>query len=226
MRVEMDITYNDLGLAQPEGGAEEVGSLMFEGSWMLNERKMPMPDDVSKIQLIDRQTGEIFTFKTREELSHFKYQRYMKRYLRTIHEHGWFDKRFIYEESFQMPFLISGPGIKPESTCDDIISNVDFAPTWLEVAGLRIPNYMQGDSFLASLRGTAKQSEDGVAYHRYWMHAEKIHNAYAHYGIRDKRYKLIFWYNEGYGLPGASAGGEEQEWELFDCKKDPMELFN
>jgi arylsulfatase A-like enzyme len=84
MRVEMDITYNDLGLAQPEGGGEEVGSLMMEGVWHLNERKIPMPEDVTKMRLIDRQTGEVFTFKTRAELSHFKYQRYMKRYLRTI----------------------------------------------------------------------------------------------------------------------------------------------
>jgi arylsulfatase A-like enzyme len=77
-----------------------------------------------------------------------------------------------------MPFLIKGPGIKPGSICDDIISNVDFAPTWLEAAGVRVPSYMQGESFLDSLRGTAKQSPDAVAYHRYWMHAEKNHNAY------------------------------------------------
>ena len=146
-----------------------------------------------------------------------------------------------------MPFLIKAPGIKPGSICNDIISNVDFAPTWLEFAGLRAPSYMQGDSFLSSCKGTAvAQSEDAVAYHRYWMHGELIHNAYvrfhphvsssiliisscfeqAHYGIRNSRYKLIFWYNEGYGLPGTREGGEEQEWELFDCEKDPMELFN
>ncbi len=144
-----------------------------------------------------------------------------------------------------MPFLVKGPGIKPGSVSSDIVSNVDFAPTWLDYAGLRIPSYMQGDSFKVSLLGARKepQSEDAVAYHRYWMHREATHNSYvrspeqfvvtdtlttqqAHYGIRTKRYKLIFWYNQGFGLEGTQLGGEEQEWELFDCDEDPMELFN
>lgn len=58
------------------------------------------------------------------------------------------------------------------------------------------------------------------------MHNDSIHNAYAHYGIRDQRYKLIYWYNEGFDMPGAGAGGQEREWELFDCLEDPLELFN
>jgi arylsulfatase A-like enzyme len=58
------------------------------------------------------------------------------------------------------------------------------------------------------------------------MHRDAEHNAYAHYGVRDQKYKLIYWYNEGYDLPGTSAGGQPREWELFDCEKDPLELFN
>ena len=80
-----------------------------------------------------------------------------------------------------MPFLIKGPGIQPGSICNHIISNVDFAPTWLEFAGLRKPSYMQGDSFLGKLLGHASDQRDEdevVAYHRYWMHAEDMHNAY------------------------------------------------
>ena len=65
-----------------------------------------------------------------------------------------------------------------------------------------------------------------ITYHRYWMHRDPDHNAYAHYGIRTQDYKLIYWYNEGYDLPGTNHGGEDREWELFDCKKDPLELFN
>ena len=139
MRVEMDITYYDLGLAQPDGGEEEVGPLFFPEMPHLTDRKIPMPDDVRKMRpLICKHTGERFTFTTRDELSKWKYQRYMQRYLQTIQsiddnvgrlldylessglaentlvmytsdqgfflgEHGWFDKRFIYEESFQMP---------------------------------------------------------------------------------------------------------------------------
>ena len=58
------------------------------------------------------------------------------------------------------------------------------------------------------------------------MHKDPDHNAYAHYGIRNQRYKLIYWYNDGFGLPGTSDGIEDKEWELFDCKEDPLGLFN
>ena len=87
MRVEMDLTYFDLGLAQPDGGAEEVGELMVSGpGWsVIRDRKVPNPKDVTKMRpLIDHQTGETFTFKTQAELKRWKYQRYMKRYCRTI----------------------------------------------------------------------------------------------------------------------------------------------
>lgn len=143
-------------------------------------------------------------------------------------EHGWFDKRFMYEESFQMPFLIRYPaGIKAGSICDNIICNVDFAPTFLDYAQLPVPSYMQGESFRALLNGKTPPDWQQIAYHRYWMHNDIIHHAYAHYGARDQRYKLIYWYNDDMGLRGARPGGEEhREWELFDCHKDPLELLN
>ena len=95
-------------------------------------------------------------------------------------EHGWHDKRYMYEESFMMPFIIRAPGINPGSICDDIICNVDFAATWLDFAGLPIPSQMQGESFLGSLMNsrTEPQSLDAVAYHRYWMHRESNTNTY------------------------------------------------
>jgi len=215
------------------------------------------------MRLIDKDDGTLFTFKSREELAEFKYQRYMQRYLRTIQsiddntghildyldeegladntiviytsdqgfflgEHGWFDKRFMYEESFQMPFMIRWPKeIEAGSVCNDIICNVDFAPLFLECAGLRIPSYMQGVSFRKLLQGKTPADWQQVAYHRYWMHNDVIHEAYAHYGVRDQRYKLIYWYNEDFGLEGARpADAEHKEWELFDCQEDPLELFN
>ena len=258
MRIKDDMKYADLGLVQPEGGFE-VGERTMPAS---ADRKIPNPADVSGLRLIDKDTGEVFTFEDSTELAHFKYQRYIKRYLRTIHsidesvgrildyldnnglsdntiviytsdqgfflgEHGWFDKRFMYEESFQMPFLVRYPKeIAAGTVCDNIICNVDFAPTFLDLAGLTIPTYMQGKSFRTLLNGKTPREWQEVAYHRYWMHRDMDHNAYSHYGIRNQRYKLIYWYNEGYNLPGTNHGGEDREWELFDCIEDPLELFN
>lgn len=124
--------------------------------------------------------------------------------------------------------------IKAGSINNDIISNVDFAPTWLEMAGVRQPSYLQGYSFLPLLQGRTPADWQKVAYHRYWMNADRTHNALAHYGIRDQRYKLIFWYADDLGIEGAhpTEPGQgvdmhgEKEWELFDCREDPSELFN
>jgi len=258
MRIKDDMKYADLGLVQPEGG-REVGERTMQSS---THRKVPNPTDVTSLRLIDKDSGEIFTFTTQKELSHFKYQRYLKRYLRTIEsidesvgrvldyledanladntiviytsdqgfflgEHGWFDKRFMYEESFQMPFLIRFPQeINAGEVCKNVICNVDFAPTFLDFAQLITPSYMQGKSFRSILANNLAGEWQDVAYHRYWMHRDPDHNAYSHYGIRNQRYKLIYWYNEGYDLPGTNHGGEDTEWELFDCEKDPLELFS
>ena len=258
MRIKDDLTYDDLGLVQPEGG-REVGEKSRPFS---SKRKIPNPEDASALCLIDKITGEKFRFNSREELSQFKYQRYIKRYLRTITsidesvgrlldfldthnlakdtlvvytsdqgfflgEHGWFDKRFMYEESLQMPFLARFPSeVAAGSICSQIACNVDFAPTFLDFAGLTIPSYMQGESLRPLLNQTDIQNWQQVAYHRYWMHRDPDHNAYSHYGIRTQKYKLIYWYNEGFDLPGTNHGGEDKEWELFDCEQDPLELFN
>ena len=142
-------------------------------------------------------------------------------------EHGWFDKRFMYEESYQMPFLCRYPAAIPAGiSADDLSCNVDFAPTFLDYAGMSVPSYMQGRSLRPVLEGRTPEDWDQLAYHRYWMHADIIHNAYAHYGVRDRRYKLIYWYNDDLGQSGARPNGAKAEWELFDCEKDPHELFN
>lgn len=259
MRVAEDLTYQDLGLVQPDGG-DKVGERVVQEA-SSSQRKIPA--DFSDLRLIDKDDGRVFTFESGAELAEFKFQRYMQRYLRTIHsidvnvgrmlqyldengltdntiviyssdqgfflgEHGWFDKRFMYEESFQMPFLIRYPAeIAAGSVCDDIICNADFAPTFLDFARLRLPTYMQGVTFRSLLQGRTPSNWQQIAYHRYWMHNDIIHNAYAHYGVRNQRYKLIYWYNEDFGIKGARPGAaEEKEWELFDCEEDPLELFN
>lgn len=262
MRVAEDMTYFDLGLVQVDGGRKRVGEKMTD-LFDVVDRKIPSPEDVTKMRLVDKEALEIFTFKTPSELAEFKYQRYMQRYLRTIQsiddnvgrlldyldssnlakntmviytsdqgfflgEHGWFDKRFMYEESFQMPFLIRYPDvIKPGTICDDLTSNVDFAPTFCDFANIRIPTYMQGLSIRPLLSQKTPSDWQQVAYHRYWMHNDQTHHAYAHYGCRDQRYKLIYWYNEPLDVEGANPGdADHKEWELFDCEEDPLELFN
>lgn len=142
-------------------------------------------------------------------------------------EHGWFDKRFIYEESFQMPFLVRFPKeIKAGSVNTDMVSNVDFAPTWLDIAGLTIPNFVQGRSIRPLTQGNTPEDWTDIAYHRYWMNNDDIHEARAHYGIRSHEYKLVYWYNDPLGEEGAREDHLPPEWELFDLKKDPLELFN
>lgn len=127
-----------------------------------------------------------------------------------------------------MPLLIRHPAlIAPNTVCNAIVSNVDFAPTWLDLAGQPLPNYMQGRSFRPLLRGAATPPDwQTVAYHRYWMHNDSPHECRAHYGVRGQRYKIIYWYNLDYGLAGTRPGGEPPEWELFDCERDPLELLN
>jgi arylsulfatase A-like enzyme len=258
MRIRADMTYRDLGLVQPEGG-DEVGEPFGPGQ---TDRKIPDPDDVSELVLIDQLTGENFRFESKSQLAAFKYQRYIKRYLRTVAsidenvgrlldwlddagltentiviytsdqgfflgEHGWFDKRFMYEESLQMPFLIRYPdGIEAGSVSDEIATNVDFAPTFLDYAGVPVPSYMQGRSMRPILEGDAGPDWQTSAYHRYWMHKDEFHDAWAHYGLRNQRYKLIYWYNKALGQAGTMEGDEPPEWELFDCEADPLELFN
>ena len=178
-----------------------------------------------------------------EALKKWKYQRFIKDYLRCIRgvddavgrmldyldasglatntiviytsdqgfylgEHGWFDKRFMYEESFRMPFLMYWPGhVEGGGVNTDLLMNVDFAPTLLDAAGVNIPEDIQGKSFAFGSPG-----RKAVYYHYYefpfWHHVQP------HYGIRTDRYKLIHYY---YSM---------DEWELFDLKKDPHELNN
>ena len=128
-------------------------------------------------------------------------------------DHDWFDKRFMYEESLRMPFLIRYPGhIKSGTVNDGMILNVDFAPTLMEFAGLDIPSDIQGRSFAALLRGERPKDWRTAMYYRYY-HYPQDHRVQPHYGIRTERYKLIYF-------------NKIDQWELFDLEKDPRELSN
>ena len=128
-------------------------------------------------------------------------------------EHGWFDKRFIYDESFKTPLLIKWPGhIAPGSTNDEMVQNLDFAQTLLEVADIKAPEAMQGESLLPLLKGEDTWTREAVYYHYYEYPA--VHMVKRHYGIVSKTFKLIHFYYD------------VDEWELYDRMKDPSELNN
>ncbi|MFC2081031.1 sulfatase [Bacteroidota bacterium] len=129
-------------------------------------------------------------------------------------EHGWFDKRFIYNESFKTPLLAKWPGvIKPGSSSDQMVQNLDFAQTILDAAGLEQPADMQGESLLPLFRGEESAwDRDAIYYHYYEYPA--IHMVKRHYGIVTREYKLAHFYYD------------VDEWELYDRLKDPLELKN
>ena len=178
-------------------------------------------------------------------LVRWKYQRYIKDYLRTIAsvddnvgrllryldetglaentivvyssdqgfylgEHGWFDKRWMYEESLKTPLLVRWPGVVAAgSTNTDMVSNLDFPATLLNAAGVDVPHDMQGRSFVPMLRGETPADWRKSFYYHYYE--KGIHNVAPHEGVRTERHKLIHYY-------------ETDEWELFDLEVDPNEI--
>lgn len=142
-------------------------------------------------------------------------------------DHGWFDKRLMYEESLSMPLLISYPkAISANSVCDDIVVNVDFGPTLLEFCGITVPDHVQGSSFASQVTGRPAKDWPTSMYYRYWMHNDASHACPAHFGVRTKTHKLICYYNEPLDQPGAQGPANPVEWELFDLVKDPLEVNN
>ncbi|MHC4155406.1 MAG: sulfatase family protein [Planctomycetota bacterium] len=166
------------------------------------------------------------------------YQHFIKAYLRCtiviytsdqgvfLGEHGLFDKRFMYEESLRMPLIVRYPRqIKAGSASDDIVLNVDFAETFLDYAGAPAPSDMQGGSLRPLLRGDRPKDWRTSMYYRYWMHGAHF-NVAGHFGVRTKRYKLIYYYGLPLNAKGAKKKPTPPEWELFDLRKDPKEMRN
>ena len=139
-------------------------------------------------------------------------------------DHGWYDKRFMYEESLRMPFIVRYPrAVGAGSSTHAMALNIDFAETWLDYAGLQIPDDMQGSSLRPIFEGETPDDWRESMYYRYWMHLSH-HHVPAHYGIRTHRYKLIYYYGEALGTSGSVNQSTEPEWELFDLEKDPNEM--
>jgi arylsulfatase A-like enzyme len=140
-------------------------------------------------------------------------------------DHGWYDKRFMYEESLRMPMLVRyPPEVPPGSVTSRMALNVDFAPTFLGLAGVPIPDFMQGRALRPVLRGEEPADWRTSMYYRYWIHMDVMHNVWAHYGVRTDRYKLVYYYAQACGTSGAKDEPRPPEWELFDLEQDPQEL--
>ena len=190
---------------------------------------------------------------TPEQIIQWKYQRYVKDYLRCVKsvddsvgkvldyldqsglaentvviyssdqgwylgEHGWYDKRWMYEESLKTPLLVRWPGIvKPKSTNDDIVSNLDFAETFLNIAGVDVPADMQGKSLVPILKGQTPEDWRSAFYYHYYENPG-AHNVARHYGVTDGKHKLIHFY--------ALEGEKLDDWELYDLTRDPNEMKN
>ena len=187
---------------------------MDEAAQMRWKYQRYMQDYLGCIAAVDESVGTLLDYLDEAGLAENTVVVYTSDQGFFLGEHGWFDKRFIYNESFKTPLLIRWPGVvEPGSTSDQMVQNLDFAQTFLEMAGIEAPSDMQGESMVPLLKGDIKGwDRDAVYYHYYEYPA--VHMVKRHYGIVTREYKLVHFYYD------------VDEWELYDRRKDPMEMKN
>ncbi|WP_253271470.1 sulfatase [Flavihumibacter sp. ZG627] len=169
-----------------------------------------MEDYLSTAASMDRNIGRVLDYLDQNGLSKNTIVIYMSDQGFFLGEHGWFDKRFMYEESFRTPMLMRYPGhIQPGTVVNSYVMNTDIGPTLLQAAGVKVPADMQGRSFLPQLKDTANKGPATMYYH-YYENGE--HSVSPHFGVRAGRYKLIRFYQR------------VDDWELFDMQADPNEM--
>ncbi len=254
--------YDEVTLPEPatlfddyagRGTAAHTQDMMIARTMTERDLKLVGPNNLTPLQLerwnaaYDAQNQSFREANLQgDALVRWKYQRYIKDYLRCIAavdegvgqlltyleesglaentiviyssdqgfylgEHGWFDTRWIYEESLHTPLVVRWPGVvKPGTENTDLVSNLDFAETFLDIAGVPIPDDMQGKSLVPILKGeTPSDWRDSFYYHYYEFPG--AHSVQRHYGLRTDRYTLAYFY-------------EIDEWELYDNQKDPDQL--
>ena len=173
-----------------------------------------MQDYLACVSSVDDNIGRVLSYLDEKDLSDNTIIVYTSDQGFYLGEHGWFDKRFIYNESFKTPLLIRWPNqIKPGITNEEMVQNLDFAQTFLDAAQIEAPEDMQGESLMPLLTSnTSAWTRDAVYYHYYEYPA--VHQVKRHYGIVTIDYKLAHFYYD------------VDEWELYDRKKDPQEMNN
>ncbi len=189
-------------------------STMNDSTLMIWKYQRYLQDYLATIAAVDENVGRLLDYLDAKKLSENTIVVYTSDQGFYLGEHGWFDKRFMYNESFKTPLLIKWPNIITAGTTEEeMVQNLDFAQTFLEIAGVMPPTDMQGESLLPLLKGEReKWTRDAVYYHYYEYPAE--HAVKRHYGIATKEFKLIHFYHD------------VDEWELYDRRKDPQETNN
>ncbi len=173
-----------------------------------------MRDYAKVVRSLDRNVGRVLDYLEANDMLDNTLVVYTSDQGFYMGEHGWFDKRFMYEESLNTPLIMHLPkGLDARGDITQMVQNIDYAPTFLELAGLEVPADMQGKSFLPLLKGENPDNwRDAIYYHFYEYPGE--HAVKRHYGVRDNRYKLMHFYND------------IDAWELYDLSVDPHEMNN
>ena len=170
-------------------------------------------DYLRTIQSVDDGVGQVLDYLDKEDLTENTIVIYTSDQGFYLGEHGWFDKRFMYEESLRTPILMRYPKeIKPKTEINELIQNLDFAPTFLDYANISKPSDIQGLSFRKLVSNEKIKWRDAIYYTYYEF--PSVHMVKRHYGIRTKQYKLMHFY---YDI---------NEWEMYDLNNDPSEMKN
>ncbi len=219
MRVERDMRETDLKAPEPPGLGPRESKI-----WKYQRY---IKDYLRCVASVDDNVGRLLDYLREEGLEQDTIVIYTSDQGFFLGDHGWYDKRFMYEESLKMPMVMSFPGrIAAGTVCHDMVLNVDFAPTLLDYCGIGVPAEFQGSSFRPVLEGRRPADWQTSMYYRYWMHNDNPHGVWAHYGVCTHEHKLIYYYGQPLGQKGARELAVTPYWELYDRKKDPCELRN
>ena len=220
MRIADHLTLTDLKVAPPEG-------LTYEQAAVWKYQRY-MEDYLACVASVDDNVGRVIDWMRERGVFDDTLTMYTSDQGFFLGDHGWFDKRFMYDESLRMPLVLSCPSRIParEEPLTQIVTNVDFAQTILDAAGIAPHERMQGVSIWPQLTEDPHAPTREAMYYRYFENDDINHHAFAHYGIRTEHHKLIYFYNDGLGLPGSSPHTYPPEWEMYDLHADPHELRN
>ncbi|MFO0964432.1 MAG: sulfatase [Gemmataceae bacterium] len=219
-RVGQDFNKNDVGgIAIPKDlSTEDLRRWAYQ---------VYMKRYLACVAAVDENVGRLLDFLEREGLLDNTIIIYTSDQGFFLGEHGWFDKRLIYEECLTTPLIVAAPGkTRPGSVCEDMVLNIDHAPTLLDLAGIKTKEAFDGKSYASILEGKTPPDWRKSMYYRYWMNLDGDHNIPAHYGVRTDRYTLVYYYVKALGMKGAREKDVTPEWELFDRKKDPKMMRN